>query len=222
MSRRAPLVVLAVAALLLLLWLGLRRDPAPALAPEADPVAELPEQVADEELTQLAGELMAVTHPRDPQLGVVAPGAIMLIRHVDMLQWHEQCDGEGCRHFLEWAPEPIDTTLFEEPKDYVNPALPMTGERFPAEELQLNGQPIGYDLVASLPIVSYPLDAAELPENIAASFRVDDGVLLSAWPDDEPLAGDLRIRYEAQLGGAVEITVRACSHGLQRPAQPCD
>lgn len=220
MSRRATLVILAAAVLLLLPWLGLRRDPVPA--PVTPPVATVPEPAVDAELTQLSGDLAAVTHPRDSQLGVVAPGAIMLLRHVDMLQWHEQCDAGDCRYFLDWSPEAIDTALFHEPQGHENPPLPMASERFVAEELQLDGQPVAHELFASLPISSYPLNAAELPENIAASFRVDEGVLLSAWPDDEPQAGDLRIRYEAQLGGAIEVTVRACRQGLQPPSQPCD
>lgn len=221
MSRRTGFIILVAAALLLLLWLGMRRDPAPVSA-DGSPVGEAPAQDVDDGLTLVSGELVAASPVRDPQLGIAADGAIMLLRHVDMLQWHEQCDDEGCRHFLDWAQEPIDTTLFRDPQEYENPPLPMTSGRFIADGLQLDGQPIPHELVAGLPISAYPLNAAELPGNIAASFRVADGMLLSAWPEDEPRAGDLRIRYEVQSGGAVEITVRACKHGLRTPAQPCD
>lgn len=217
MTRRTATIVLVAVAGLLLLWLVTLRQGAVPTDTRTPDVAASDDGV----LVNVSGELAAATPARDPQLGIEAEGAILLLRHVDMLQWHERCDAAGCSYFLDWASEPVDSTPFREPRGHENPPLPMTSSSFAADGLTIAGRPLGGVPDIDLPMTAHSVGADALSANLAASFRVDDGVLFSQSSGDEPRAGDLRIRYQVQRGGYVELVLRACQGVLQLPGLPC-
>ncbi|HEY0181013.1 MAG TPA: TMEM43 family protein [Dokdonella sp.] len=217
-ARAAPVVgVLLLAALAAAAWYALgRRAPAPAadathapVEPSA-PLAASAERVAAENegrTLRVAGALRAARPPKDTELGVAADAdAIALLRTVELLQWREDCGGGACRYALAWSERPIDSTKFREPAGHENAArLPFASARFVAADVRLGAFRVDAALVARLvdasEAVAYPVHVADLPANLAATFRERDGALYAGAGAAEPQAGDLRVRYRIVAGG---------------------
>ncbi len=144
---------------------------------------------------------------RDTQLGVSAD-AIALVRKVEMRQWRETCTSGGCGYELTWSAEPIDSSGFRQPEGHLNPAsLPFPSERFLSAEVRLGAFAIDPALAAGeVEPTAYAVDVADLPPNLAASFRVQDGVLLTGADAQGAAAGDLRVSYSIVAEGMRNLT----------------
>ena len=143
---------------------------------------------------------------RDTQLGVSAD-AIALVRKVEMRQWQETCTSGGCGYELTWSAVPIDSSGFRQPEGHLNPgALPFAGTRFLSAEVRLGAFVIDPALAAGeAGPTAYAVDVADLPPNLAATFRVQDGVLLTG-ADAQGTAGDLRVSYSIVPAGVRSLT----------------
>jgi transmembrane protein TMEM43 len=166
----------------------------------------------------VSGKLTIGTPARDTQLGVSAD-AVMLLRYVEMLQWREQCAGQKCEHKTVWSPQRIDSKRFREPDGHKNPErLPMTAARFSAGNVRLGAFLIdaailgNYRLGAGLQAkpVAYPVTSAQLPSNLAISFRDFNGGLYAGNDPQNPAVGDVRVSYRIISAGDVQM------EGVQR------
>lgn len=154
---------------------------------------------------RLNGKLEITKPPRDAQLGVAAPAAVLL-RHVEMFQWQESCDAKGCRYEKGWSGAVVDSHKFREPAEHENPQAPFSDAKFSAGSAKLGGLDIDPDVLAQLAPADFSVRAADLPPNLAASFRVQDGVLYAGGDPAHPAIGELRVSYRAVGVGDVELT----------------
>ncbi|MBS0515880.1 MAG: hypothetical protein JSS16_10445 [Proteobacteria bacterium] len=176
--------------------------PVPARAPDASQSgtsAAMPVRVA--------GKLSLKHAPRDAQLGVVAVDAAVLVRSVEMYQWHERCElgGGACAYAASWSQGHVDSTKFREPKGHENPPLPFADARFAAGEIRLGDVVVDPKLLETLPMQDYSVKAGALPPNMAATFNVVDGVLYAGGDAAHPQIGSVRVRYRIVPAGAVDL-----------------
>lgn len=216
---RIAIVAVVVAALAAVAWFGyqrfnLRLNEAIAykIAP-IDVTADRIDPGNEGRHLRIVGNLAVDKPPRDPQLGVSADTPI-LFRHVEMYQWREQCAGANCRYATEWSAQPIDSHKFRTPAGHENPAPPFASARFVAGEIHLGAFTADPELAAAqLNSVDFPVQAASLPPNLAASFHDVDGVLYAGGDPAHPVVGALRVSYRIMPIGAVTLT------GAQRGAK---
>jgi hypothetical protein len=178
----------------------------------------------------VSGDLIAGTPATDSQLGIVAPDAIMLLRFVEMLQWQQHCSGTQCTYQQVWSPQLINSTKFREAAGHENPPrLPMTTARFSSKDVQLGAFKIdavtlgNYRLDASLRIKPTPfkVTSAQLPSNLALTFRDFNGALYAGDPEHRKV-GDVRVSY--RIIPASKVTVVGIQRGdkliVQKSAAP--
>ena len=196
-SVALALLVLAVA----LAWLvGRDRVPPTTAVVEVD-AAQIDAANEGRRVT-IHGALRVMQPPRDRDLGIEAVDALALLREVDMLQWQESCEGDSCSHRLDWSARPVDSNRFREPQGHANPAsMPFAAARFEAGEVRLGSfrvDPAG--VAADVDAVAWPVRVAQLPPNLAATFRDCDGAICTG-EQGRPAAGDVRVRYRVVPAG---------------------
>lgn len=147
-------------------------------------------------MARVVGTPRVVEAPHDPVFNQSSSTPV-LVRRVEMFQWHEINIGGSVHYELDWVDHPVDASHFKDPHGHGNPgAFPINGKKFDAGLVQMGGFKLGSELVHALPgsNVITP-DAAALPENLAASFsRYKDYLVTSAHPGD-PRLGDLRVSW---------------------------
>ena len=156
--------------------------------------------------TKLSGKLVVRRPARDEQLGVTADAAVLL-RIVEMYQWHERCEltGGACSYEASWSSEQVDSGKFRMPAGHQNPAAPFADARFAAGEIRLGDLVIDPRLIGVQNAVDYPVKASGLPPNMAATFNVIDGVLYAGGDAAHPQVGTVRVRYRIVPAGEVEL-----------------
>lgn len=161
---------------------------------------------------RVTGRLEISKPPRDPLLGIGADAAI-LYRDVYMFQWREHCEGNICRYDTGWLRQPIDARRFRIQAGHENPSFPFADARFAAGEIRLGAFTVDPDLVAApAAAVAYPVHAAALPPNLAATFREANGMLLTGG-DGPPSVGEVRLSFRIVPLGTASLT------GVQRGAK---
>lgn len=182
--------------------------------PAATRVPATPVDPANEgRLVEVRGELRVGVPPRDPQLGVGGETALVLERDVEMLQWFESCDGEACTYERVWAARPIDSDAFRDARQHANPGrFPFESARFPARDVRLGDFGVEVALAArDRAGRAWPVAIDQLPPNLAATFRVADGVLYTSADPERPEVGDVRVAYRIVPAGAARVI--AVQHG---------
>ena len=183
--------------------------PAPA-ATAASPVPEHGEPANAGRDVKLAGKLSASASPRDAELGISAAAAL-LMRNVEMYQWRERCEGSACSYETVWSSQPIDSRKFREPRGHDNPPQRLVSRRFDAQDIRIGTVEIDPEvLAAQVAAVEYPVHAAMLPANLAASFSDAGGVLYAGGDPAHPKAGELRVSYRVVPLAEVSL------HGVQQ------
>jgi len=217
------LILVVLAAIGAYVWVHKHKqsgETPPATEAGTPPHVDAPHVAADRidpanegRVVTIEGTLSVKKPPRDTQLGIGAD-AVMLLRYAEMLQWQEKCAGTSCTYQQVWSPQVIDSRKFREPEGHRNPErLPITTGRFSAGEMRLGAFVVdaamlgNYRLDSALQTkpVPYPVKDAELPSNLAISFREFNGALYAAVPDHRAV-GDLRISYRIIPAGNVELT----------------
>ena len=230
-SRAQLIIAAAVIAALVLGFLWLRRH-------QNEPVAETPttqksgveasnaiavgadalNPANEGKQISVSGDLVVNAPATDSQLGITAPDAVMLLRFVEMLQWQQQCRGTECTYQQVWSPQLINSSKFREPAEHQNPArLPMTTARFSSNDVRLGAFKIdaatlgNYRLEASLRIkpTPYKVTSAQLPSNLALTFRDFNGALYAGDPAHRKV-GDVRVSYRIIPAAKVDVV------GVQR------
>src|SRR6185312_2347725 len=157
------------------------------------PVAEVvppkpPEKPPEPKHVTLSGQLTATAPARDTQIGIGAPAAVLL-RHVEMFEWIEECqarrDGtQECAYRKGWA-APVDSSKFQtahgrhdNPLRTKNPKSPFADARYVAAEIRLDAVTVDAAIVEQqLKPIEFPVKSTDLPPNMAATFTVRDGML---------------------------------------------
>jgi hypothetical protein len=155
---------------------------------------------ADEQgyMVRVVGSLQVVEAPLDPQFNQQTNQPV-LIRHVQMFQWHEMRYGGPASYELDWEDHPIDSSHFEHAEGHANPGkFPLEGAQFDAGLVRLNDFVLDPVLVHAL-TGSQPItpDLRSLPSNLAASFSLFDNSLVTSAVPSNPQLGDLRVSWEA-------------------------
>ena len=232
-SRSQLIIAAVVVAALVLGFFWLRRhhgEPVVETPPQATPKpgvdtsgaiavgADTIDPANEGKQISVSGDLVAKAAAIDSQLGISAPDAVMLLRFVEMLQWQQQCRGTECTYQQVWSPQLINSSKFREPADHQNPArLPMTTARFSSNDVRLGAFRIdaatlgNYRLDASLRIKPTPfrVTSAQLPSNLAPTFRDFNGALYAGDPEHRKV-GDVRVSYRIIPVSKVDVI------GIQR------
>jgi hypothetical protein len=162
-------------------------------------------------VVKVSGKFEIGQPPHDTQIGIAAEG-LVLLRHVEMYRWVEQCAGDDCTYTTEWSAVRVDSQKFRHPAGHENPAMPFSDARFVASEIRLGGYSVDADLVLEhFGAVALPVDAAALPPNMAASFHVQDGMLYAGGSTAKPQVGEVRISY--RVIPANTATLSGVQHG---------
>lgn len=156
----------------------------------------------------VSGALRANAPARDTELGVAVPNALALLRQVEMRQWRETCTAAACEYALVWASKPIDWHTFRERRGHENSMpFPFSSQRFLASGVHLGAFNVDPALAAAaVEPIAYPVHVAQLPPNLAATFREQDGVLYTGAVGSAPAAGDLRIGYRIVPAGEQRLS----------------
>jgi hypothetical protein len=172
---------------------------------------------ADEQgyMVRVVGPLQVVEAPLDQQFNQQT-GQPVLIRHVQMFQWHELRYGGPATYELDWEDHPIDSSHFEHPEGHSNPGkFPLESAQFDAGLVRLNDFVLDAALVHAL-TGSQPVtpDLRSLPSNLAASFSLfKDSLVTSAVPSN-PQLGDLRVSWEAVPVQDVTVVAKVSGNRL--------
>jgi hypothetical protein len=158
----------------------------------------------------VSGKLSAPAAARDPELGV-SVDTVLLLRSVEMFQWREQCSGNDCRYDEIWSTQAIDSGKFHTPAGHENPHFPFTSARFSSGPVKLGGYIVDPQLIAEqVTPVNHPVRAADLPPNLAVTFRDADGVLTTG-DAANPKVGALRVSY--RTAPSIPVTVSGVQRG---------
>ena len=158
-------------------------------------------------MAKVSGKLVVRRPARDEQLGISADAAVLL-RIVEMYQWHERCglaDG-ACSYEASWSAGQVDSSKFRVPAGHKNPPAPFADARFAAGEIRLGELVVDPKLLSLDGAVDYPVKASALPPNMAATFNVIDGVLYAGGDAAHPQVGTVRVRYRIVPVGEVELS----------------
>lgn len=149
-------------------------------------------------MVRVVGSLQVVEAPLD-QLFNQQTDQPVLIRHVQMFQWRELRYGGSPSYEMDWEDHPIDSSHFQHPEGHANPGkFPIDGAQFDAGLVRVNDFALAPALVHALAgSQSVAPDLRSLPSNLAASFSLYDGGLVTSADPSHPHVGDLRVTWEA-------------------------
>lgn len=200
-NARVASIALALLALAALAWHFGREAPTPGADVVEIDAAHL-DAANEGRRVSIRGPLRVVQPPRDTDLGIEAGDALALLREVEMLQWQESCEGDACSHRLAWSVSLVDANTFREERGHANPAsMPFAAARFEAGEVRLGAFLVDPANVAvDVDAVAWPVRVAQLPPNLAATFRDCDGAICTG-EQGKPAAGDVRVRYRVMPAG---------------------
>lgn len=170
-------------------------------------------------MVRISGTPRVVEAPYDPDFNQQAATPV-LTRHVRMFQWRELRLGGNVTYELDWADTPQDSSHFAQPQGHANPgSFPVASKRFDAGDVELGGYRLDAALVHALPD-SEPVAPVvkALPANLAASFSLQDGALVTSANAGNPRPGDLQVSWSAVP--LQEVTVIARVDGDRLVAVP--
>ena len=147
-------------------------------------------------MVRVSGTPRVVVDPLDADFNQQA-ATPLLTRHVAMFQWRELRLGNSVTYEMDWSDTPQDASRFDQMNGHINPGpFPIQGRRFVSERVQLDGFALDAALLHALP-GSMPVapDMKALPGNLAASFSLHDGTLVSSITPGDPRLGDLRVSW---------------------------
>ncbi|HXS73382.1 MAG TPA: TMEM43 family protein [Rhodanobacteraceae bacterium] len=168
-----------------------------------------PGPASDGQLVFVSGVVNIAQLARDAQFDVSA-AAVALVRKVEMFQWHET-NGELRSYDQDWIDHPVDASKFAQPAGHTNPgAFPFAGARFNSTDVRVQGFKLGPKLVDDISgVEAFTPDLRALPPNMAATFQVHDGALVTSADPDHPRIGDLRVSWMQIAPKALTALARA-------------
>lgn len=148
-------------------------------------------------MARVVGTPRVVEPPHDPDFNQRGDTPV-LIRHVEMFQWREIRIGDSVHYELDWVDRPLDASHYRDPAGHQNPgSFPLQGRKFDAGLVQLNGFKLAPRLIRALPgSAQLEPDPAQLPANLAVSFSLYQGHLVTSGRPADPRLGDVRVSWE--------------------------
>lgn len=171
--------------------------------------AATPGPSADGHLVLAVGVPVVDQPARDAQFGV-SVDAPVLLRKVEMFQWNETRFGGVRNYDQNWYGHPIDSSSFGNAAAHANPgAFPITAMRFDSGRVRVGGFRLAPELVRMIdgPEPFEP-DFSKLPPNMAATFQVQHGMLVTSVDAAHPQVGDLRISWMKIAPAALTVFAR--------------
>jgi hypothetical protein len=216
-----------------------RRDAALAEG-RADVVAVRPaplDPAREGRLVHVSGQGRADRPVTDPAFAVSVP-ALALRRKVEMYQWEEnkststrRTSGGGeettttYSYDQDWDDDLIDSSDFRE-SGHDNPEqMPFRGEQWRASPIRLGDFVLSEAAAEELDgWQRVDLAKTELPPNLAASFRLDDGWFVTSENPASPQVGDVRVRFDYIPEGPLSVVARQqagtlATHATSRGAE---
>ncbi len=183
--------------------------------------AATPGPAADGRLVLAVGAPVVKVPARDAQFGV-AVNAPALVRKVQMFQWNETDFGGRRGYDLDWFDHPIDSSAFKHPASHANPgAFPIDAARFDAPDVTVGGFKLASALVRKIDGTEpFTPDLSRLPANMAATFQVHNGALLTSTNPARPRVGDLRISWMRIAPSQLTVFARDKSGTLVPASDP--
>ncbi|MGH8155092.1 MAG: TMEM43 family protein [Rhodanobacteraceae bacterium] len=171
--------------------------------------AATPGPAANGRLVLAAGAPDVKSPARDAQFGV-AVDAPALVRKVEMFQWNQIGSRGQPGYEVDWFDHPIDSSAFVRPAGHTNPgAFPIGAQRFDSPDVVVGGFKLAPALVGMIEGVEpFKPDLSQLPPNMAATFQVRDGTLVTSTNAARPQVGDLRISWMKIAPSAVTVFAR--------------
>jgi hypothetical protein len=180
---------------------------------------------ADEQgyMVRVVGSLQVVEAPLDQQFNQQTNQPV-LIRHVQMFQWHEMRYGGPATYEQDWQDHPVDSSHFEHAAGHANPGkFPIEAAQFDAGLVRLNDFVLDPVLVHAL-TGSQPIapDLRSLPSNLAASFSLFDNSLVTSAVPSNPQVGDLKVSWEAVPVQDVTVVAKVTGNKLVPASDAAD
>ncbi|RDS83092.1 hypothetical protein DWU98_08175 [Dyella monticola] len=174
-------------------------------------------------MVRVMGPLQVVEAPLDEQFNQQTDQPV-LIRHVEMFQWRELRYGEAPSYELDWVDHPVDSSHFQHPEGHANPGkFPIDGAQFDAGLVRVNDFVLAPALVHALTgSQSVTPDVRNLPSNLAASFSLYDGGLVTSAVPSHPQLGDLRVTWEAVPAQDVTVVAKVDGNKLMPSSDATD
>lgn len=172
---------------------------------------------------RISGTPRVVESPYDADFNQQAATPV-LTRQVQMFQWRELRLGGNVTYEMDWADTPQDSNRFAQPAGHANPGpFPIAGKHFDAGRVELGGYKLDAALVHALP-GSEPVapNIKSLPFNLAASFAVHDGALVTSSTPTAPRLGDLRVSWSAVPLQEVTLIARVDGDNLMAVPNAAD
>ena len=170
-------------------------------------------------LVHVAGPLLVPGTLTDPAYGAAAPGAVKLLRHVEMFQWEQKEHSEtrktmgGGSETVKtytydriWSADVQDSSKFRAPAGHENPPFAVRSETKVAAQASIGAFQLDRGLLDKLPTE----EKLRLEKAPAPGKLVDGGVFTGADPQS-PALGDTRVTFG--VVHAVEATVIAQQAG---------
>ena len=145
----------------------------------------------------------------DAQFGITADVPVLL-RKVEMFQWNETRYGDQRNYEQDWFDHPLDSSAFNAPAGHGNPgAFPINAARFDSPDVALDGFKLAPAVLDMIPGVEpFAPDFSKVPANMAATFQVHDGALVTSANPAHPQVGDLRISWLRIAPAALTVFAR--------------
>lgn len=147
-------------------------------------------------MVRVTGMVRVDESPLDVQFNQQASTPVLL-RHVEMFQWHELEMGGPPVYEQDWEDHPVDSRHFS--PGHANPGrFRVEPREFDAGRVRVGAFVLSRTIQRALP-GSEPVapDMHRLPPNLAASFSLHDGALVTSAQPGHPRIGDLRVSWEA-------------------------
>lgn len=213
-------IVLIPVCLWLLFWNeGRSVGVARALVEGADRVVAISADRVDPsmegQLVHLSGAVKPQGVPRDALFGIEAPGAVSLVRQVEMFQWVETSESRtetklgGSEETVtvysysrQWRADHIDSSDFKVPEGHENPDRKLPGERFTVPEASIGAFTVEGGLLADIGtdtgLSLTQADAQAVGQGLRGRRPVSlgDGEVYVGEDDMAPRIGDLRISFQ--------------------------
>jgi len=165
-------------------------------------------QAADQGyMVRVSGPVRVVEAPLDVQFNQQASTPV-LMRHVEMFQWHEIKAGGPPVYEQDWEDHPVDSSHFA--PGHANPAsFPLQAQEFDAGRVNVGAFVLSRAIQRALPgSQAVTPDLRRLPANLAASFSLHHDALVTSSRPASPQLGDLRVSWSAVPAETVTVVAR--------------
>jgi hypothetical protein len=172
-------------------------------------------------MVRVSGPIRVVEAPLDVQFNQQASTPV-LMRHVEMFQWHEIRAGGPPIYEQDWEDHPVDASHFA--PGHGNPAhFPLQSQEFDAGRVNIGAFVLSRAIQRALPGSQAMVpDMRRLPVNLAASFSLHHDALVTSSRPTSPQLGDLRVSWSAVPTVTVTVVARLDGNRLVPAAGAAD